>query len=235
MSGLLTGNKTASAATRGDDFYASPYAALPPLLAAEGKKLPRVIWESAAGNGALVLPLRNRGFETYATDLNDWGCPNCEADMDFLGERAAAFGDVLKYRHADRFGIVTNPPFNIIEPFVERAVAMAPYVALLCRLAFLESEGRMKWWQQVGLRRVHIIAERLPMMHRHNYTGPKLSNAGMCFAWFVFEGGKRPLKQVPVRWVSWKEACRKFPQTDADVPPAAKQHQRGLFEVGEAA
>jgi len=226
---LLTGNKTASAAVRGDDFYASPYAALPPLLVAEGRRLPKVLWEPAAGNGALVLPLRNRGYSVLATDLNDWGCPDSEPEVDFLGPIAAQHGAHLAA--LESFGIVTNPPFNIIEPFVERAVAMSPYVALLCRLAFLESEGRMKWWKQVGLRRVHLISERLPMMHRHNYEGPKLSNAGMCFCWFIFESGKRPANQVPVRWISWKEASRKFPQTDADIPPAAKKHQRGLFEV----
>lgn len=232
--GLLTGNKTASAAVRGDDFYASPYAALPPLLVAEGRKLPRVLWEPAAGNGALVVPLRNRGYRVHATDLNDWGCPDCEGEVDFLGQRAAVVGADLRDSYTafgGAFGIVTNPPFNIIEDFVERAVKMAPYVALLCRLAFLESEGRMKWWKQVGLRRVHLIAERLPMMHRHGYTGPKLSNAGMCFAWFIFEADKRPANQVPVRWISWKEACRKYPETDADRPPAATHNQRGLFEL----
>lgn len=223
MAGLLTGNKTATKAVRGDDFYASPYAALPPLLVAEGRHLPRMIWEPSAGNGALVLPLRNRGFDVVATDINEWGCPDSEGNVDFLSDVADRF------RPAGHFGIVTNPPFGIIEKYVERAVGMAPYVALLCRLAFLESEGRMNWWKHVGLRRVHLIAERLPMMHRHGYDGPKLSNAGMCFAWFVFEPGKRPLKQVPVRWVSWKEACRRYPQTDADVPPVAKD-QLGLFE-----
>lgn len=234
MAGLLTGNKTATRATRGDDFYASPYAALPPLLVAEGRRLPRTIWEPAAGNGALVIPLRNRGFTVHATDLNDWGCPQSEADVDFTGQIAAEYGASLSRSHQGKIGIVTNPPFGIIEPFVERAVAMAPYVALLCRLAFLESEGRMNWWRKVGLRRVHLIAERLPMMHRHGYAGPKLSNAGMCFAWFIFETGKRPALQVPVRWVSWKEACRRYPQTDADAPPMARD-QLGLFAGMEAA
>lgn len=229
MARLLTGNKTASRATRGDDFYASPYAALPPLLLAEGRRLPRVIWEPACGNGALVIPLRNRGYRVHATDINDWGCPGSESAVDFTGGLAAQYGESLRRSHGDGFGIVTNPPFGIIEEFVERAVAMAPYTALLCRLAFMESEGRMNWWPRVGLRRVHLISERLPMMHRHGYDGPKLSNAGMCFAWFIFEPGRRPLKQVPVRWVSWKEACRRFPQTDADTPPAAKD-QLGLFE-----
>lgn len=221
MPRLLTGNRTATKAERGDDFYASPYAALPPLLVAEGRRLPKVIWEPACGNGALVLPLRNRGFLVHATDLNAWGCPGSEADIDFTGDIAAGLGARIAQDNPV-FGIVTNPPFGIIEQFVERAVAMSPYVALLCRLAFLESEGRMKWWQRVGLRRVHLIAERLPMMHRHGYDGPKLSNAGMCFAWFIFEHG-RPQRGITLRWISWKAACRKHPQTIFDDPPVAQQ------------
>jgi hypothetical protein len=221
---LLTGNKTASMAERGSDFYASPYAALPPLLCAEGKRLPRTIWEPSCGNGALVLPLRNRGFNVVATDLHSWGCPDAEGGVDFLSGVATAYRPTV----AD-FGIVTNPPFGIVEEYVERAVKLSPYVALLLRLAFLESEGRMKWFPHVGLRRVHVIGERLPMMHRHGYEGPKLSNAGMCFAWFIFERHKRPVHQVPCRWVSWKESARRYPQTDADTPPVAKD-QLGLFE-----
>lgn len=226
---LLTGNKTASKEVRGVDFYASPYAALPPLLVAEGKRLPKVLWESASGNGALVIPLRNRGFKVFASDLNDWGCPDSEAGMDFTSDIAEQYGASIR-RSYPEFGIATNPPFGIIEEFVERAVAMAPYVAILARLAFLESEGRMSWFPRVGLRRVHIIGERLPMMHRHGYEGPKMSTGAMCFAWFIFEAHKRPALQVPARWVSWKAACRKFPQTDADTPPTAKD-QLGLFEA----
>ena len=54
--------------------------------------------------------------------------------------------------------------------------------------------------------------------------------AGMCFSWFIFEPRKKPVGTVPLRWISWKEACRKFPQTDADAPPMAKE-QLGLFEA----
>lgn len=223
MAGILTGNKTASMATRGSDFYASPYAALPPLLVAEYGKLPGTLWEPSCGNGALVLPLRNRGFNVIATDLHDWGCPDSTGSVDFFSEVATGF------RPDGSFGIVTNPPFAGVEEYVERAIGLAPYVALLLRLAFLESEGRMNWFPHVGLQRVHVIGERLPMMHRHGYDGPKLSNAGMCFAWFIFERDKRPIRRVPLRWVSWKESSRRYPQTEADVPPVAKD-QLGLFE-----
>lgn len=231
MSGLLTGNKTATKAERGDDFYASPYAALPPLLLAEGERLPRTIWEPSCGNGALVLPLRNRGFDVVATDLNDWGCPDATGGVDFLEAVADPFAP------AGHFGIVTNPPFGVVRDYIERAVTRAPYTALLLRLAFLESEGRMDWFPTVGLSRVHVIGERLPMMHRHGYDGPKLSNAGMCFAWFIFEreaiAGAR--REVPLAWVSWKAACRVYPETAADLPRPALERTGGLFGALEAA
>lgn len=227
----LQGNKIASQEVRGDDFYASPYAALPPLLVSEGRKLPKKLWEPACGNGALVLPLRNRGFDVYASDLNDWGCPQSEGDVDFLGPIAAQLGErhAIEYG-ANDFGIVTNPPFVIIEEFIDRAVVMSPYVAILCRLSFLESEGRFGWFQRVGLRRIHVIAERLPMMHRHGYNGPKATNSGICFAWMIFERRERTSHSVPLRWVSWKKACRKYPEQDGDKPPEAKE-QLGLFAV----
>lgn len=223
MTGLLTGNKTATMAVRGPDFYASPYAALPPLLVAEKRRLPRTLWEPSCGNGALVMPLRNRGYDVVATDLHDWGCPDSYGGVDFHSEVATGF------RPDVPFGIVTNPPFGSVEEYIERAVNLAPYVALLLRLAFLESEGRMNWFPHVGLQRVHVIGERLPMMHRHGYDGPKLSTAGMCFAWFIFERDRRPLSRVPLRWISWKESAKVYPQTDADTPPIAKD-QLGLFE-----
>lgn len=91
MPALLTGNKTATMAERGADFYASPYAALPPLLVSEGKRLPRTIWEPSCGNGALVLPLRNRGFDVVATDLHEWGCPDSTGNVDFHSEVATGF------------------------------------------------------------------------------------------------------------------------------------------------
>lgn len=224
---LLTGNKTATRAARGPDFYPSPYAALPPLLVMEGRRLPRRLWEPSCGNGALVVPLRNRGYTVTATDLHDWGCPDSTPGVDFF-ERVA---DDHRPTTSRRFGIVTNPPFGDVEQYIERAVGLAPYVALLLRLAFLESEGRMKWFPTVSLQRVHVIGERLPAMHRHGYDGPKLQNAGMCFAWFVFERGRRPRTSIPIDWVSWKESCQTFPQYPSDLPPEARLRQPDLFDA----
>jgi hypothetical protein len=222
---MKTGNRTASKADRGPNFYASPYAALPPLLVAERRYLPKTIWEPFCGNGALVLPLRNRGFDVTATDLYEWGCPDATASIDFHEAVAE------QHAPAGPFGIVSNPPFDDLERLIELSVRRAPYAAFLLRLAFLESEGRMDWFKTVRLQRVHVIAERLPMMHRWGWDGAKLDKAGLCFAWYVFERDKRPRNWVPLRWVSWKRSAMQFPMRDEDVPPAAKEGRRGLFEM----
>lgn len=213
--------KASSRAERGLDFYATPYAALPPLFVAEGRKLPRNLWESACGNGALVLPLRNRGFTVRATDIVDRGCPDAGL-LDFLTVTETVSG-----------GIITNPPFDGsaggIEEFVERAASLAPYIAIFARFAWYEGTGRHHWWRQVGLSRIIKIADRLPMMHREGYEGPKLSNAGQCFGWFIFEPGRKPRAFIPVYSRLWKEDAKRFPMADADVPPLATEQRLPLF------
>jgi hypothetical protein len=213
--------KAAARFERGLDFYASPFAAVPPLLLAERRKMPRALWEPACGNGALVLPLRNRGFDVLATDIVDRGCPN------------SAIGNFLDHSEATTRGIVTNPPFDgaagSIEDFTERACSVSPYVAMLARLAWFESAGRHYWWSHMGLVRIIKIADRLPMMHREGYEGPKLSNSGQCFGWFIFEPGARRKAFVPVYSRLWKQDVKRMPMTDADVPPAAKDQVLPLF------
>ncbi len=217
--------KAAARAERGLDFYASPYAALPPLLCSEKRKLPRDLWEPACGNGALVLPLRSRGFSVRATDIVDRGCPDSGL-LDFLSATDGAPG------------IITNPPFDGsaggIEEFVERATTLAPYVAIFARFAWYEGTGRYHWWRHRGLSRIIKIADRLPMMHREGYDGPKLSDAGQCFGWFIFEPARRQHAYVPVYSRLWKQDVKRFPMTDADVPPAAVDQRLPLFALEAA-
>src|SRR5262249_52092498 len=80
--------------------------------------------------------------------------------------------------------IITNPPYALVERFVECALDRAPFVAMLLRLAFLESERRASLLDQLS--RVHVFAKRLPMMHREGWNGRKASSA-IPFAWFVWD------------------------------------------------
>lgn len=178
-------------ADRKDDLYETPEVATKALLRVES--LPKIVWEPACGPGAIVRVLRAAGHEVYATDLVDYGCPDSSARIDFLMEQAAPY-----YIGA----IVTNPPFKLAAQFVARGLLVAPKVVMLLRLAFLESNARRAVLDGGQLARVYVFRNRLPMMHRDGWEGPK-SSSSMAFAWFVWDRAhKGPTELHRISWVS---------------------------------
>ena len=169
-------------AARGDDLYETPPEAVRALLAAED--LPAGIWEPACGPGAIARVLRAAGHrvvatDLVATDLVDYGSPDQDAArIDFLFERSAPAGVET---------IVTNPPFKLAEEFAEHALRLCPRVIMLARLAFLEAERPTGVLDDGRLARVLVFKERLPMMHRHGWEGPRIKGGAMAFAWFVWD------------------------------------------------
>jgi hypothetical protein len=155
------------------------------------EQLPHSIWEPAAGPGAIVKVLRASGHRVLASDLVDYGDPTHVSRVDFLMEREAPAGTEA---------IVTNPPFKLANEFVAHALELCPRVMMLLRLAFLESEVRSPILDNAGLGRVYVFRKRLPMMHRHEWQGPKV-NSGMAFAWFCWDRSyKGPAELHRISW-----------------------------------
>jgi hypothetical protein len=174
---LRTGSARHAISERGNDLYETPSVAVLALMRAE--KLPRRIWEPAAGRGAIVKPLQAAGHDVLATDLVDYDC-GYPGGVDFL------IPGIAESYFDGQEAIVTNPPFKNAAEFVERALTFTPYVAMLLRLAFLESERRRFIIDDAPLARVRVFRKRLPAMHRDGWAGTH-SNSGMAFAWFIWE------------------------------------------------
>ena len=177
---------------RGVDAYFSPPEAVWSLLAIEAGHLPKRIWEPAAGDGAIVKPLLDAGYQVTATDLMDYGLEPCASGVDYL--QAA--------RRPGIEGVVTNPPYRLAVDFAEKALSEVPYLALLLRTNFLESTARLPFFRRHPPARIWISSRRLPMMHRHGWQGPR-APSNTCFAWFIWDGagGARPV----VDWFDWRE------------------------------
>jgi hypothetical protein len=167
-----------SLAERKLDLYATPPIAVEALLASV--KLPHWIWEPAAGRGAIVNVLREHGHACIASDIVDFGFP-LHFVADFLATKKAPVGCQT---------ILTNPPYRLAAEFARHALDLVPQVYLLCRLAFLESKGRTDILEHRGLARVLPFRERLPMMHRDGWNGPRASSA-IPFGWFVWNRDHR--------------------------------------------
>lgn len=88
----------------GPDFFPTPrWATFAP---AESEKFSGDIWECACGDGAMSRVFEEIGSNVYSSDLYDRS----------YGERGLDF--LAPVRSADN--IITNPPYNCAEGFVER-------------------------------------------------------------------------------------------------------------------
>ena len=146
--------------------------------------------------GARDRLIEDDGYSVVSTDLVPRGFG--QGGVDFLMEHRAP---------ADVQTIVTNPPFKLADQFVRHALRLVPTVIVLLRWAYAEGANRSDIIDG-HLSRVWLGRERLPFMHRDGYEGPKNSNSGAPFAWFVFEQQKRiPDSGFVVRRISWRDAA----------------------------
>jgi len=161
-------------ADRGDDFYESPACAVHSIMC-QGILTYR-IWEPAAGNGAIVRILRDAGHVVFASDIihRDF---ELDAEIDFLKATTAPPRTEM---------ILTNPPYSYATEFVEHALDLCPRVLMLLRLSFLESRRRAPLFKSGSLVTLYPFIERLPMLHRHGWTGPRASNS-VAYGWYYFD------------------------------------------------
>ena len=157
-----------------DDWYPTPPEAVEALLSEE--TFPPVIWEPAAGDGAIARVLQNYQYSTVCSDLNDYGF--CKPRVDFLLERKRA-ADCL----------ITNPPYKLADEFINHAISLGcTKHAWLLRLAFLEGAKRYKQvFSENPPIRVHVFSKRLTI-----WRGDEASNGSsgtIAYAWFIWEQG----------------------------------------------
>jgi hypothetical protein len=187
------GAKRSALRERRDDLYETPPCAIHTLMRVE--QLPHEIWEPCAGRGAISRELREAGHFVIADDLifHPGADEDIQSGVDFLLER---------HKSADT--IVTNPPFKLSDEFIRHGLELGCDVIALLRLMAIEGASRSDIIDG-HLVRIWAGIERLPMMHRDGWEGPKIGNSGAPFAWFVFHAKpKRFIPGIELRRVSWR-------------------------------
>ncbi len=154
----------------GPDFYPTPAWATQALM--DHESFEGVVWEPACGDGAMAEVLTNSGLQVFASDLYVRG----------YGKHST---DFLTYDQVFP-NIITNPPYNLAEKFVLCALEKSEKkVALLLRLAFLESAGRQRnIFQKFPPSRVWVFSERVTFYPK----GEERESGGTtAYAWFVWD------------------------------------------------
>lgn len=174
-----------------DDWYPTPPEATEKLL--EVEKFDAVIWEPAAGDGALAEMLAAAGYGVIASDLNSYGY--CKSGIDFLME--TQLPEALR----PVTSLVTNPPYKLAEQFIRHAIGLGVTKhAWLLRLAFLEGAARHEnLFKDNPPSRIHVFSKRLTIWRGDE----KPTGSGTtAYAWFVWDQPIGSLKLKPrVNWI----------------------------------
>lgn len=166
----------------GPDFFPTPRWATYALI--DNERFEGDIWEPACGDGAMSEVLKETGNSVYSSDLynRNYG----EFGYDFLTTKKQSSN------------IITNPPYNSAEGFVQAGLQKSTQkFALLLRLAFLEGINRNRTLFSITPpSRVWVFSERITFYP----AGAKIKGSGTtAYAWFVWD--KDAQSQTELKWL----------------------------------
>ena len=187
--GNLTGTNLAGMSTTRDrvedDFYATPEGAIKDIL--DREILNGSILEPACGEGHISKLLKEYypTSEIISTDL-------IQRDDKFnIGVQGNI--DFLTYDYNRKFdNVITNPPFNLAQEFIERALQLSNNkVIMFAKIQLLEGTKRREMFDNTPLKYVYVFSKRQNPLRNGSPTDEKGKPwaSTMCFAWFVWEQG----------------------------------------------
>ena len=191
-----TGNKNSTYTTLGasnhveneraeHDYYATDTEAAELLLQIE-PNLSDSIWECACGENALSDVFKAHGKTVRCSDL-------------IVRKEGIEQLDFLTCNEPmHETDIVTNPPYKLALPFIEKALSLVDegrYVCMFLKLTFLEGKSRCLFFNQNPPIRVWVSSSRLNCWPNGIVTN---STSAACYAWFVWKKGYKGYPEI--RW-----------------------------------
>ena len=161
-----------------DDFYPTPTSVTQSLC--DQVSFNGSIWEPACGDGMMSNQLKKNDYRVYSSDLIDRGYDDGFSSVDFLAQRKPA-----QYGGNRIENIVTNPPYNLAQKFIEHSLdAVSEKACFLLKLVFLESAQRTSLFARGQLETVYVFRKRIKL----GRNGDGYSQGGMiAYAWFVWD------------------------------------------------
>jgi hypothetical protein len=150
-------------ARKTDDRYETPAWVVEALIPHVPAGI-REVWEPAAASGQMAKALSDGGFTVVATDV--------AAGIDFLRCTRE-----MNFPRA----IITNPPFNRSCEFIEHALKLADFVAMLLRIDY-----------DSALTRRHIFADceafslKLVLLRRIRWFADSAGSPSFNHGWYVW-------------------------------------------------
>jgi len=181
------------------------------------------VWEPACGEGHMSEVLKEQFRTVYASDVHDYGKPKRQDGVGTFVAEGNLELDLARCPFKPEW-IITNPPFKLAQKFAERALTEASHgVALLMRLAFLETLERYDLFRRDPFCWVAPFAERVPMTKSR--WDPEADTA-TSYAWFVWTRPARPGAAFAGKPIP--PGCRNSLTFDNDIERFASPREREL-------
>jgi hypothetical protein len=156
----------------GPDHWSTPDCLTTALVKYILPSLPKApIWEPAAGEGALVRTIEATGHRVFASDITD--------GQDFLDSPPPHLCQSL----------ITNPPFNQLDQFLNRAVLLvdSPDNSLIAAVLLLR-------WDALTARVRSPVLRRARQVHECNWRPRWIADSTTSPRWSFC-------------WVTWRRGC----------------------------
>jgi hypothetical protein len=147
-------------------------------------------WDPCCGEGHMSEVLKEYYDDVFASDVHDYG--KGYAIGNFPGAPGLLLADRIEHPSEPDF-IFANPPFNLAEQFLERALQEAKFgCAFLLRTAWLEGQERYRSiFARTPPSIVAQFAERVTMVE--GVWDPEISSA-TAYCWLLWlEGGAKAI------------------------------------------
>ena len=168
------------------DWYPSPEKLAPALMSLINFKDSDVLLEPAKGQKG------NQPFYDAFPPANKKLWAEIDQGIDYFKNEFSA--DV----------VISNPPFNLAEEFIVKAIDELKHggmLVFLLRVNYLGSQKRYdSLWQQEKYKPKQIIT----LVQRPSFTGDGATDSTE-YAFFVWADTSRMKDQSPIQWLSWFE------------------------------
>lgn len=165
----------------GLDFYSSPHKATKEIIPYLDPT--KIYWEPCVGIGGIAIPLMEAGLTVKMSDVYDYGLKNTKV-LDF-SKTKKALGDI----------IITNPPYNRADEFIQRALALnVDEVWMLLRLGFLTGIERAALFEDPRYFGCYVFRGRLGFHIKPDQSDHP--RTGVDYAWYRWTKNNNKIKQL---------------------------------------
>jgi hypothetical protein len=144
------------------------------------------VWEPACGNGAMSRVIEKYCKFVYSTDLN--ACGYGVSGIDYLTHES-----LIKFD-----AIITNPPFNLSEAFIKKALSEAPLVCILLKSQYWHAKSRYTLFMDNPPAYILPLTWRPDFLEHEKGISDKKGAPTMEVLWTVWARNEKSSKYIPL-------------------------------------